>query len=247
MPDFFSLILIALTFLLAGTVKGVIGMGLPSVSLALLTASLGLPQAMALLLVPSFVTNVWQAVVGGNALRILKRIWPFLIIASATVWIGAAALTRVNLDLLSALLGVLLILYAVSGMSGARFSLPRRQERWVGPLLGGINGVLTGMTGSFVMPGVVFLQAIGLPRDMLIQSMGMLFTVSTLALAMSLKGNGLLTAELGAVSAVAVVPALIGMVLGQRLRRRLSEKLFRRLFFVALLLLGLYIIADAVW
>ncbi len=247
MPDLFSLIFIALTFLLAGTVKGVIGMGLPSVSLALLTASLGLPQAMALLIVPSFVTNVWQAVTGGNALRILKRIWLFLVMASVTVWLGAAALTRVNLDLLSALLGVLLVLYAVLGMSGARFSMPRRQEVWAGPLLGGVNGVLTGMTGSFVVPGVIFLQAIGLPRDMLIQSMGMLFTISTLALAISLKGNGLLTAELSGISAVAVVPALIGMVLGQRLRRRLSETVFRRVFFVALLLLGLYIIADAVW
>lgn len=247
MPDFFSLIFIALTFLLAGTVKGVIGMGLPSVSLALLTASLGLPQAMALLIVPSFVTNVWQAVTGGNALRILRRIWLFLVMASVTVWFGAAALTRANLGLLSALLGVLLVLYAVLGMSGARFSMPRRQEAWAGPLLGGVNGVLTGMTGSFVVPGVIFLQAIGLPRDMLIQSMGMLFTVSTLALAVSLQGHGLLTAELSGVSAVAVVPALIGMVLGQRLRRRLSEVLFRRCFFVALLLLGLYIIADAVW
>ncbi|TQV81822.1 sulfite exporter TauE/SafE family protein [Denitrobaculum tricleocarpae] len=247
MPDLFSLIFIALTFLLAGTVKGVIGMGLPSVSLALLTASLGLPQAMALLVVPSFVTNVWQAVTGGNALRILKRIWLFLVMASVTVWLGAAALTRVNLELLSALLGLLLVVYAVLGMSGARFSMPRRQEAWAGPLLGGVNGVLTGMTGSFVVPGVIFLQAIGLSRDMLIQSMGMLFTVSTLALAISLKGNGLLTAELGGISAVAVVPALIGMVLGQRLRRRLSEKLFRRVFFIALLLLGLYIIADAVW
>ncbi len=246
MPDLFSLILIALTFLLAGTVKGVIGMGLPSVSLALLTASLGLPQAMALLIVPSFVTNVWQAVAGGHALRILKRIWPFLVMASVTVWLGAAALTRVNLDLLSALLGVLLVLYAVLGMSGARFSLSPRREVWAGPVLGAVNGVLTGMTGSFVMPGVIFLQAIGLPRDLLIQAMGMLFTVSTLALAISLQGIGLLTAELGGVSAVAVVPALIGMVLGQGLRRRLSEALFRRIFFVALLLLGLYIIADAV-
>lgn len=247
MPDLLSLTLIAFTFLLAGTVKGVIGMGLPSVSLALLTASLGLPQAMALLLAPSFVTNVWQAMTGGNALHILKRIWPFLVMASVTVWLGAGALTRVNLDLLSALLGVLLVFYAVLGLSGARFSMPRRQERWAGPLLGGINGVLTGMTGSFVMPGVIFLQAIGLPRDMLIQSMGMLFTFSTLALAVSLKGNGLLTAELSGLSVVAVGPALIGMVIGQRLRRRLSERLFRRLFFVALLLLGLYIIADAVW
>lgn len=247
MPDLFSLILITLTFLLAGTVKGVIGMGLPSVSLALLTASLGLPQAMALLLVPSFVTNVWQALAGGNALRILVRIWPFLVMASMTVWLGAMALTRVNLDLLSALLGVSLVVYAVLGVSGARFSLSRRCEVWAGPLLGGINGVLTGMTGAFVMPGVIFLQAIGLPRDLLIQSMGMLFTVSTLALAVSLKGNGLLTPELSGLSAVAVGPALLGMVLGQHLRRRLSERLFRRLFFVALLLLGLYIIADAVW
>lgn len=247
MPDLFSLVFIALTFLLAGTVKGVIGMGLPSVSLALLTASLGLPQAMALLIVPSFITNVWQAVTGGNALRILRRIWLFLMMASVTVWFGAAALTRVNLGLLSALLGVLLVLYAVLGMSGARFSMQRRQEAWAGPLLGGVNGVLTGMTGSFVVPGVIFLQAIGLPRDMLIQSMGMLFTVSTLALAVSLQGNGLLTAELSGVSAVAVVPALIGMVVGQRLRRRLSEALFRRCFFIALLMLGLYIIADAVW
>ncbi|WP_282606743.1 sulfite exporter TauE/SafE family protein [Pelagibius sp. Alg239-R121] len=247
MPDHFTLISIALTFLLAGTVKGVIGLGLPSVSLALLTASLGLPQAMALLLVPSFVTNIWQAAVGGNARVILLRIWPFLILASVTVWLGAAALTRVDLAWLSALLGILLIVYALLSLSGLRLSLSPGRERWAGPLLGGLNGVLTGMTGSFVFPGILFLQAIGLPRDLLIQSMGMLFTVSTIALGFSLKGNNLLTAELGGLSAAAVIPALIGMVLGQRLRRRLPETLFRRLFFISLLLLGLYIIADAGW
>ena len=247
MPESFILLSIALTFLLAGTVKGVIGLGLPSVSLALLTATLGLPQAMALLLVPSFVTNVWQAAVGGNASVILRRIWPFLIMASVTVWMGAAALTRVDLAWLSALLGGLLIVYALLSLSGLRLSFPPGRERWAGPLMGGVNGVLTGMTGSFVFPGVLFLQAIGLPRDLLIQSMGMLFTVSTIALGVSLQGNDLLTAELGSLSAAAVIPALIGMVLGQRLRRRLPEDQFRRLFFISLLLLGLYIIADAVW
>lgn len=59
MPDFSTALLVAATFVVAGTVKGVIGLGLPTVTLALLTALFDLPSATALLLVPSFITNVW--------------------------------------------------------------------------------------------------------------------------------------------------------------------------------------------
>jgi uncharacterized membrane protein YfcA len=200
---------------------------------------------MALLLVPSFVTNLWQAVVGGKGGAILRRLWPFLLTATATVWLGAAALTRVDLALLSALLGVLLVVYSAASLAGLRFTITSRQEAWVGPLAGSANGILTGMTGSFVVPGVFFLQAIGLSRDLLIQAMGMLFTVSTLALAVALRANDLLTIELGTLSAAALLPAIIGMVLGRRIRQGLSEQLFQRIFFVALLILGAYIIASA--
>ena len=245
MFDAFTILAIAGTFLLAGTVKGVIGLGLPTVSLALLTVAIDLPNAMALLLVPSFITNLWQAAVGGNGRAILVRLWPFLLMATGTVWLGGAALTRVDLSLLSALLGLLLVVYSTVSLAGLRFTISTRQEIWIGPLLGSANGILTGMTGSFVVPGVLFLQAIGLPRDMLIQAMGMLFTASTLALAIALQGNDFLTFELGTLSAAALLPAVIGMVAGQRIRRNLSEQLFRRVFFVALLLLGAYIIASA--
>ena len=245
MTDPITLFAIALTFLIAGAVKGVIGLGLPTVSLALLTVALGLPQAMALLLVPSFVTNLWQALAGGAAIAILRRLWPFLLTAMVTVWLGAAALTRVDLSLLSALLGTLLVTYSATSLAGLRLTVTARQELWLGPLVGSANGVLTGMTGSFVVPGVLFLQAIGLPRDMLIQAMGLLFTASTLALAVALQGNALLTVELGSLSAAALVPAILGMVIGQRIRRRLSEQIFRKVFFAALLALGAYIIARA--
>jgi uncharacterized membrane protein YfcA len=101
------------------------------------------------------------------------------------------------------------------------------------------------MTGSFVVPGVLYLQAIGLPRDQLIQVMGMLFTVSTAALAVSLGYQNLLSAELGTISIVSVVPAIIGMVLGQKLRQCLSEDRFRKVFFTSILFLGLYIIVRS--
>ncbi|MEO8164816.1 MAG: sulfite exporter TauE/SafE family protein [Betaproteobacteria bacterium] len=236
---------VAGTFLIAGSVKGVIGLGLPTVSLALLTIALDLPTAMALLLVPSFITNLWQAMVGGNSKPILVRLWPFLAMATVTVWIGSMALTRVNLSWLTALLGVLLVSYALVNLGGIKLSIPTRHEVWVGPLIGSANGVLTGMTGSFVVPGVMYLQAIGLSRDMLIQAMGMLFTASTVALAVALQKAHFLTVEHGVLSAAAVVPAIAGMILGQKFRQRLSEQKFRTLFFLVLLLLGAYIIANS--
>ena len=245
MTDAGALTLVGLTFLLAGGVKGVIGLGLPTVSLAILTATLGLHPAMALLVVPSLVTNVWQALVGGNGREIINRTWPLLFFATVTVWIGARALTRIDVSLLSALLGVLIAIYSIVSLIHPTVTIPRHWEHLAGPVVGAVNGVLTGMTGSFVFPGVLYLQAIGLPRDVLIQAMGMLFTASTVALGVSLGGQNLLTMELGAVSAAAVVPAVVGMLLGQRLRKRMSEALFRRVFFLALLGLGLYIVARS--
>ena len=80
---------------------------------------------------------------------------------------------------------------------------------------------------------------------MLIQSMGILFTVSTLALIFSLHGNKFLTSELGVWSSVSVVLAIFGMVIGQRIRQGLSEKAFRELFFFFILTIGAYIVVTA--
>ena len=245
MFDPLSLFVISATFIIAGGVKGVIGLGLPTVSLGLLTATLDLPTAMALLIAPSLVTNLYQATAGGHARVILCRIWPFLLIATATVWLGATALTRVDKGVLTTLLGLLLVAYGGLNLAGIRLKIPTHSEEWMGPVFGAANGILTGMTGSFVVPGVMYLQCIGLSRDMLVQAMGMLFTVSTVALAFALGTNALLSTELVIASLLAIVPSLIGMWAGQNLRRRLSETQFRRALSIGIVLLGTYILISA--
>ncbi|MDD2468896.1 MAG: sulfite exporter TauE/SafE family protein [Desulfobulbus sp.] len=247
MIDTLTVLLISATFLLAGSVKGVIGLGLPTVSLGLLAATLDLTTAMALLLIPSFITNIWQATVGGDGKIILQRIWPFLCLATITIWLGSTALTVINPLYLSILLGLLLLAYSVLNLLGFRFSIPPKHEQWSGLLLGTANGILTGMTGSFVVPGVMYLQAIGLPRDMLVQAMGMLFSLSTIGLAFALKKNNLLTYELATISALAVVPSILGMVIGQKIRKSLSENKFRRIFFISILILGAFIIIKSLF
>jgi uncharacterized membrane protein YfcA len=107
------------------------------------------------------------------------------------------------------------------------------------------TGVLTGATGVFVVPAVPYLSALGLEREALIQALGLSFTVSTVALAASLVITGSYPAALAASSALAVLPALLGMFIGQRVRQNLNHEVFRRWFFWAMLGVGLVMVVRA--
>ncbi len=69
---------VAVAYLLAGFVKGVIGLGLPTVAIGLLGLLMTPAQAAAILVVPSLVTNIWQCTAGGDVLALVRRMWPLL-------------------------------------------------------------------------------------------------------------------------------------------------------------------------
>ncbi len=240
-----NILIVTVTFLIAGSVKGVIGMGLPSVSLALLTATLGLKDAMAIMLIPTFCTNILQSVVGGHFRFVTKKFATLMITAAIGTWFAAGILAKSEAALLSGLLGLSILSYAGVSLFTPQIPPPGKHERWLSPVIGGISGFLTGLTGSFIMPGVVYLQAIGLPRDVLIQAMGVVFTTATLGLAIALGGHDLLPPETVMVSTAALIPAFAGMWFGQKIRRRIPEPQFRRVFFTGLSFLGIYIIIRA--
>ena len=242
MPDIDTLVLVTLALFVSGAAKGIVGFGLQLVGLALLAITLDLLTAMAVLIAPAVATNVWQVLGGGHARELLTRFWPFLLAVTVMVFVGALALTRVELPWLGALLGLVLVAYSLAGLVGVRFHVSERGERWLAPVVGAANGLITGMTGASVVPGTLYLQSLDLGRDRLVQAMGMLYLVSAAALALALHANGLLGSQLGALSLLAVVPALAGLYAGEKIRRRLHEALFRRLFNFALLALGLHLL-----
>lgn len=231
--------LILCTFLLAGTVKGVVGLGLPTISVGLLGLVMPPMQAAALLLVPSMVTNIWQLADGRSPLPMLRRLWPMLLgIAFGTLALGWLLQGR-TLAHASQLLGLALLVYAALGLASVRFHVTPAQEPWLAPLIGVATGAITALTGIFVIPAVPYLQAIGLEKDELVRALGLSFSMSTLALALSLGHSGeLLQPALLGVSLLALLPALLGMAGGQWLRRRISAERFKRWFFGGLLLLG---------
>lgn len=240
-----AIAIVTAVFLVAGMVKGIVGMGLPTVSLGLLVLAFGPKEAIALMLVPSLITNIWQGIVGGALVVLLKRLWSLLVMVCIGVWFGAGILADADAALISGGLGLILCFYAGISLFTPQVPSPGHREKYMSPVMGGVNGIFTGLTGTFVVPGVPYLQVLGLDRMALVQAMGILFTVSTVALAVSLQGHDLLPRELGLLSAVALVPALVGMAGGQWVRSRLSEALFRKILYWSLAALGVYLAARA--
>lgn len=233
-------------FVLAGTVKGVIGLGLPTFSMALLALWMTPAQAVALLVLPSLVTNVWQAGPWRTLGPLLKRLGGMQagVVGGtlAGVWLWGAPSGRSG----ALLLGLALIGYAAWGLAGRNVRVPAAHEGCLGPVLGALTGLLTALTGVFVIPAVPYLQGLGLDKDALVQAMGLSFTSSTLALAAGLWWAGS-DASAGAMASLAMLPAaLLGMVLGGWLRQRMPVLVFRRCFFIGLAALGLWMAGRAV-
>ncbi|GFM89217.1 membrane protein [Pseudomonas cichorii] len=230
------------TFLLAGTVKGVIGLGLPTVAMGLLGLAMLPAQAAALLIIPSTFTNIWQLATGGHLKPLLRRLWPMLSLIVIGTFLGSFWLGMSGGHSMTRALGGALLLYALSGLFLPTFKVSARTERWLGPVCGFITGIITSATGVFVIPAVPYLQALSLERNELVQALGLSFTVSTLALAAGLLWNGALGGgEMGA-SLLALIPALLGMLLGQWLRQRISALVFKRVFFIGMGALGLHLL-----
>lgn len=239
------LVFVSLVFLLAGCIKGVVGMGLPTVAMGLLAQRMPPPEAAALLLIPSLATNLWQAFAGPDLARLIRRLWPMLAGVTLGTLLGMGWMVKGHDALANGSLGAVLILYGLSGLTAWKPRLATRQEPWAGPLVGVLTGLMTGATGVFVLPAVPYLQALGLDKERLIQALGLSFGVSTVALAVGLWQHDALQSTQAGLSLVLLMPTLLGLGLGQWLRRRLSETRFRRLFFSGLILLGAHGLANA--
>jgi uncharacterized membrane protein YfcA len=239
-------LIVFLIFLLAGMVKGIVGLGLPTISMALLALLMPPAEAAALLIIPSLVTNVWQAGPVRSLLPVLRRIGGMQVGVAGGTLAGAALLGAPAGAWASIALGVALVGYAGWGFLAKPLRVPTNSENWSGPLAGAVTGVVTAGTGVFVIPAVPYLQALALQRDELVQAMGVSFTVSTVALAIGLWLNESYSAGQAGTSLLLLLPALVGMVAGQRLRQRLRPAVFRHCLLASLAVLGSYQVLEHV-
>ena len=138
MPDSsFILAVAGVAFVVAGFVKGVLGQGLPTVAIGLLSLIMSPGEAAALVVIPALLTNIWQGWSGPSLIPLIRRLWPTLLAS----FIGTFVATALGLGLLTPeaaalarkALGIALILYGLLGVSRIQLQVSPRTEPWLGP------------------------------------------------------------------------------------------------------------------
>jgi uncharacterized protein len=240
--SFQFIFIVGLIFAVAGCVKGVVGMGLPTFAIGLLGWFTKPAQAAALLIIPSLITNVWQFIAGPHRVFITRRMWSMLLSICIATWAASGLITRSGATHADTALGGALIVYGALGIAKVRMSVAKRLEIWLSPMTGLFTGVVTGATGVLTIPAVPYLQALELEKEDLVQALGLSFTMSTVALAAGLASRGAFHIAAAGFSTLCIIPALAGMSFGNWIRGRINSETFRIVFFVGLLLLGVGLI-----
>jgi len=228
---------------LAGIVKGATGLGYSSCALPFLATSIGLKPAMAIVIVPAMATNISVAFTAGHFSEVARRFSGLYLAMVPGIAIGVMASALVAQSIATQLLGLVVIAYAVLSLTRPQLLLP---ERWVNRLqvpTGFANGVLTGLTGSQVMPLFPYMMSIDLDPRRLVQAINLAVTVASIFLAIGLFSAGILTPELFLWSIVAIAPALAGVEIGNRLRDLIPPARFKATVLWVLLGTGVLLLA----
>ena len=236
------LIQIVLIFILAGLVKGIVGFGLPTIGIGLGALISDIPTAMTLILVPTIFTNIAQVLATGSIASVFKKTRAFLFGAVILIPLGLWVVVIVPAFPFDRLLGMLILVYSLVSLSGFNPVLQSKNSPILGLTFGLLNSVLTGMTGSMTVPGVMYLRSLQLSRDDLLCAMGILFLISTLAIGVSLWWLDLATQDLSALSVIMCIPVALGVWFGTRVRSILTEERFKQVFLCAFALLGAYLL-----
>lgn len=239
-----QMLVVAGAFILAGIAKGAIGIGLPPIAIGVMTLSLPLSDALAIMTIPTMLTNVWQAFAGRRFVPLLRR---FGTMAAAAVvgviGIGALLGTLGKAGTLG-WMGCLLVLYALIALFAWRPVMPRNAEPWLNPLIGLASGTVAGLTGMAAVPFLPYMQSLQISKDDLIQGLGILFLFIMTALAVALVRQDVFntTNTIGGVAAL--IPTFIGVWIGQKVRHAASPETFRKIFLYGMLALGLNMAHD---
>lgn len=238
--------LLLAVLLVAGGVKGVLGVGLPLVAVPALSHAMPVPTAIAVMTLPILVSNLYQGLDRRLIRPMLARFWPMILAAMASCLATAQLLVTLDERWTSLTLGAIVTAFALFNLFGDRLVLPARLERPLGPFVGLLAGALGGLSNFFGPPMMVYLVSLRLPKEAFVCAIGLAFAATGLPLWGTLAAEGVLGAIELLFSALFVLPVMAGVFAGRHLRQVVPQQTFRRVLLVVLVAIGLSLVRRGV-
>lgn len=237
--------LVAGVMLIGGFVKGLAGAGLPLVAISMLGTFIDPRQGVAIVAVPVVLANIWQSLRSGVMLSAGRRFGGLMFGFVLMTWVGANLLMMMPTAVLLGIVGIAAIIFSSVNLMDPSWVLAPRFERTVGPLVGLGSGLLNGLTTVNGPPILMYLLSLGLQKDELIGSYGLIAFAGAVPLLLSYIAVGLIGPSEMLLSTLALIPTFAGLLLGEKLRRFIDPRRFRQMLLVVLIVLGANLLRRA--
>jgi len=236
--DTATLVFIAFALAAGGLVKGICGLGFPIVAMGLLTTTLPVPTALAIVCGPLVATNFWQASMNGVPLSALRRFWPVIVCLIGFTFVGARLVVGMDPNDLFLIVGTIVCIFCALNLWNANLSLPARWEPIAAPIAGTVAGLMAGISAIWGPPITMFFLSLRLPKDVFIQSVGLVWASAAIPVVIAYEWNGILNPETRPLALMAIPPALIALWIGERVRTKLPQEVFRKTLLILLFVIG---------
>ena len=236
----------ALVYLLAGSIKGAVGIGLPTAAIGISSQFIDPRMAISLVVFPILFSNTWQVFREGKIIQAFKSCWLFAL----TMMIVLVAMTFVTAGIdtntLFFIIGLVIFTFAVTGLLFSPPALPDRFDSIAQFVGGALSGVLGGLTAIWAPPIVIYLMARRVGKEDFVRITGVLLFLGSISLCIGFWQAGLLTGSSSLFSIGLAIPTLLGFSLGEILRRKLNSQRFRTLVLLIFLVMGLNLIRRSI-
>ena len=233
--------------LFASFVKGAVGFAMPMIMMSGLGSFLPAETALAALILPTIATNISQSLRQGRAAA-MASVWRYrLMIAMILIFIALSAqlVLLIPQALFYALLGVPILLFAISQLAGWQLVIPVENRNRAEVITGVVAGLYGGVSGIWGPPVLVYLLSTGVAKQENMRIQGVVFLLGAIVLLVAHLQSGVFAGDRAALSALLVPVAMAGLYAGFWLQDRLDAARFRRWTLVVLALTALNLIRRA--
>lgn len=239
------LIIATFVFLLAGTIKGTVGIGLPIAAVGLLSQVGDVRLAVTLSIIPIVVANIWQVYRSGRFMDSLRTYWLLALVMCVTLFFASLYAPQVPIAILIIALGVMISAFASINLF---IKVPKLSLKWDVPIqifTGLAAGFFGGITAIWGPPILIYFLARKLDKDEFIAATGVMFLLGSFPLLFGYSQSGQFTTQTLLTSSWLVVPTLVGYFVGEQLRKKLPTDRFRTIVLIIFLLIGLNLLRRA--
>ena len=222
----------------AGIIKGATGIGYSSCALPFLVTSLGLKEAVVLVVAPAMASNIAVLCTTGSLTLSLKKFWRLYMATLPGILCGVFLLLWTGNGIPTQVLGIIICAYVMIALLRPALALSPEMGRAAQIPVGFSNGLLTGFTGSQVLPLMPYMLALNLDTALFVQAVNIAVVIASAFLAAGLWLAGLMSMPDLGLSVLAIAPALLGVQLGNWARRHIPSSHFKPIVLTVLLLIG---------